>query len=409
MVWTYVKLAWRNLFRNKRRSFIAGTAIGIGLASLIFVDALMIGMEENMIESGTASFLGEGQIHREGFRKTQEVERTIQQAEKVLSSLKQETVVEYFTPRVLTFGIITSAANVSSIDLVGIQPGSERFLSQIDEAIQAGTFFEEDGERNIVIGSRLAETLEVKLHDRVVVTLAQAKTGDLSQEMFRVSGIYHLNIRELDQGLAFVRLKKAQQMLGLGDGIHEIAIKFTDINFGQDETLAFWNKYSRQGNEAIGWTKILPQMKVMLQLSRFSTYLVALILFGVVALGIINTLFMSLHERMFEFGVLRAVGTRPFGIAKLIIFEAGSLAVLSIGLGTILGLLLTSIFSKVGINYTGIEFGGVTFRELIYPVLRASQFFTYPFWVFVMTLIVGIYPAAYAAKIAPAEAMRKSL
>lgn len=409
MIRTYIKLAWRNIFRNKRRSFIAGTAIGIGLASLIFVDALIIGMERNMIHSATSSFLGEGQIHGEGFRKIQEVEKTINRLDWVVSNLNQETIVKHFTLRVMSFAMISSASNMSAISLVGVVPSTERHLSKIDEALKEGSYFEEGAGRNIIIGSKLAEILEVGLDDRIVITVAQAETGDLSQEMFRVSGIYHFNVRDMDQGMAFVRLEKAQQMLGIGDDVHEIAINFTDPQFGQDENLPFWKKYSQYGNNAEGWTDVLPQLKGALEISTFSTYIVGLILFGVVALGIINTLFMSLHERMFEFGVLRAVGTRPFGIARLIIFEAGALAVLSIGIGIMLGFLITYLTSKVGIDYTGIEFAGITFRELLYPVLKLKQFIFYPFWVFVFTEIAGIYPAIYAARIVPADAMRKSL
>ena len=409
MIWTYIKLAWRNIFRNKRRSFIAGTAIGIGLAFLIFVDALIIGMERNMIHSATSSFLGEGQIHGEGFRKTQEVERTINRLDWVLSNLNQETIVEHSTLRVMSFAMISSASNMSAISLVGVVPSTERHLSQIDEALKEGSYFKEEARRSIVIGSKLAEILEVELEDRIVITVAQVETGDLTQEMFRVSGIYHFNVREMDQGMAFIRLEKAQQMLGIEDKVHEIAIIFKDPQFGQDENLPFWRKYSQYGNSAEGWTEILPQVQAALGITSFSTYIVGLILFGVVALGIINTLFMSLHERMYEFGVLRAVGTRPFGIARLIIFEAGGLAVLSIGIGIIVGFLITFIASKVGIDYTGIEFAGMTFRELLYPVLKFKQFLFYPFWVFVFTEIAGIYPAVYAARIAPADAMRRSM
>ncbi len=412
----YLKLAWRNLFRNKRRSFIAGTAIGIGLASLIFVDALMIGMEENMVKSATSSFLGEGQIHREGFRETGDVELTINHLNDIVSGLKQEPVVRYFTQRVMAFGMITSPANVSAISLVGINPATEQYLSQIDEAIIEGTYFTAGGERDIVIGSKLAETLEVGIGDRVVVTVAQVAdsargtaAGDLSQEMFRISGIYHFNIQEMDGAMAFIRLEKAQAMLALGSDVHEIAIKFVDTKYGRNENLPFWKKYSRDGNVAIGWTKILPQLEAAFELSQFSIFITGLILFGVVALGIINTLFMSLHERMFEFGVLRAVGTRPFGIARLIILEAGALAILSIALGNILGFAVTYLTTKTGIDYTGIEFAGVTFRELLYPVMKVQQFIFYPFWVFVFTSVVGIYPAVYAAKMSPAAAMRKSL
>jgi len=408
-IWKDIKLAWRNLFRNKRRSFIAGTAIGIGLASLIFVDALVIGMKNNMIRSATASFMGDGQIHAEGFRQTQEVDNTIHREEWVESQLDKENIIQHWAPRVTNLAMINSAADLSSINLVGVKPDQEKYLSQVDESLIKGDFFKGDNERDILIGQELADTLEVELGDRVVVTAAQAGSGDLSQEMFWISGIFRMHIKEMDSAMVFIRISKAQELFGLGNKIHEIAVRFPDPSYGQNEDLDFWDKYSRYGNEAEGWTEIMPQMKAALNLSDFSTYLVAIILFGVVALGIINTLFMSLHERMFEFGVLRAIGTRPAGLFRLIVFEAGSLAVLSIAIGTILGFGLTYITSKVGINYTGIEFAGVTFRELLYPVLKVNQFIEYPIWVFVFTLIAGVYPAIHAARMNPAKAMRRSL
>jgi lipoprotein-releasing system permease protein len=154
---------------------------------------------------------------------------------------------------------------------------------------------------------------------------------------------------------------------------------------------------------------ILPQMEAVFELSQFSTLLTGLILFGVVALGIINTLFMSIHERMFEFGVLRAVGTRPWSVARLLLLEAGALAIISIILGNILGLVITYLVSQTGIDYTGIEFSGITFRELLYPEMHLIQFVKYPFWVFVFTVLAGIYPAIYAARMSPANSLRKSM
>jgi ABC-type lipoprotein release transport system permease subunit len=405
----YIKLAWRNLFRNKRRTFIAGIAIGIGLASLIFVDAMVIGMEKNMIHSATASYLSEGQIHRADYRQTQEVELTINQLDQVVDNLRQENIVEHFTVRIQSLAMITSTSNVQSINLVGINPDTEKEVSQIDDAIQEGTFFEEVDQRNLLIGAGLADILEVEMGDRIVVTMAQAGSGDLSQEMFRISGIFHFNIEEMDRALAFIRIDKAQEMLNLPEQAHEIAIQFIDTHYGRNNEMSFWDRYSQSGNEAVGWTILLPQMQAVLELTQFSTLMTGLILFGVVALGIINTLFMSIHERMFEFGVLRAVGTRPFSVARLIFFEAGSLAIVSIILGNILGLIITYIVSITGIDYTGIEFSGVTFRELLYPELNWFQFIKYPFWVFVFTVFTGIYPAIYAAKMSPAESLRKSI
>lgn len=404
----YLKLAWRNLFRNKRRTFIAGTAIGIGLAALIFVDALIISMEENMIHSATASFLGEGQIHREGFLETIEVEKTIANLDQVTAQLEQEAIVSHFTLRTLNFSMISSPANVSAVSMVGIEPATEKHLSQIDEALIEGAYFDGDNERDIVIGSKLAELLEVGLGDRIVLTAAEAHTGDLAQEMFRISGIYHFNISEMDKAMVFVRLNKAREMLNLESEAHEIAITFTNAEYGRAKDLPFWSSYSTGGNEAQGWTELLPELEAVFELSSFSTWLIGLILFAVVALGIVNTLFMSLYERMFEFGVLRAVGTRPWALARLILFEAASLAVVSSVLGMILGFIVTYIFAQTGIDYTGIEYAGMTFRELLYPVMELKQFIYYPIWVFVLTVLIGLYPASYAARMKPAKAMRRS-
>ena len=403
-----IKLAWKNIFRNKRRTIIASTAIGIGLAALIFVDGLWLGMKRNMVQTATDSLLGDGQIHQQGFRDTRAVEMTVNELNEVVTTLSEEVLVEHFTQRVLAFGMITSPANVSAISVVGVQPPTERFLSQIDDAIVEGSYFESDSERNIVIGAKLAEILEVGLGARVVVTVTQAGSGDLSQEMFRISGIYHFADEAMNVAMAFVQLKKAQQMLAIGSNVHEIAIKFTGTEYGLDKHLSFWETYSRYGNEAVSWTEILPQLQAMFEMSKFSKYVMGVVLFGVVVFGIINTLFMSLYERMFEFGVLRAVGTRPFGMARLILFEAGALAILSIGLGIVLGFGITLLFAKVGIDYTGVEMMGVTIQELIYPVMKVKPFIFYSVWVFVFTIITGLYPAWYAAKMSPATAMRRS-
>jgi ABC-type lipoprotein release transport system permease subunit len=405
----YVKLAWRNVLRNKRRSFIAGTAIGIGLASLICVDALMLGMERNMIDSATASFMGQGRIERKGFQDTQQADLTINRLDQVVADLEQEPILKHFAPRAMTFAMASSPSNLSSIELVGIDPASEKPVSEIDEVIIEGSYFSGENERDILIGNRLAEILKVSLGDRLVVTVSQAGTGDLSQDLFRVSGIFHFDISEMDRGMAFIRLGKAQEMLSIGTDVHEIALVFTDLKSSSDTTLPFWQKYSRFGNEAVGWPLIMPQLNTVFELSRFSTYIIGLVLFGVVALGIINTLFMSLHERMFEFGVLRAVGTRPFSIVQLVTYEAGSLAVVSIVMGCILGFAVNYILIHTGIDYTGIEYSGVTFRKLLFPELRIRQFIEYPLWVFFFTILVGLYPACYAARMSPAAAMRRSL
>jgi ABC-type lipoprotein release transport system permease subunit len=251
--------------------------------------------------------------------------------------------------------------------------------------------------------------MEVDINDRVVITTAQAYTGELSQEMFRIGGIFRFNVKEMDSGIVFMNLEKARSILGLGNKAHEIAVTFHNIDQNSDQILSFQKKYSRNGNEALGWRDLLKELDAVLKLSDFSKYIIALILFGIVALIILNTLFTSLYERLFEFGVLRAIGTRPSRLAAIVLLEALSLSAVSGLFGIFTGLIVTYIFSIYGIDYRGIEFAEVTFRELIYPVMTINQYIEYPVWIMFFALVAGLYPALYAARLVPASVLRRSM
>jgi ABC-type lipoprotein release transport system permease subunit len=405
----YIKLAWRNIFRNKRRTIITGIAIGIGLASMIFTDALFVGMIDSMIDSVTSSFLGEAQIHRHDFRATQEIEQTIIDAPEVISQLKKEPHIKSFTERTISNAMISSPSSMNSVILYGIEPAHEKNISEIDNNIIKGKYLDEHEDRGLLIGEKLADILEVGTGDRVVITVAQAGTGEIIQELFRVKGIYQMQIEEFEKGTAFITIKKAQQMLGLNGRIHEIAVDFDNADYALNAVTPFTVDFSQHGNEAANWPQIVPEMKVIFEMSGVSITFMSIIIFGVVVFGIINTLFMSLYERMFEFGVLRAVGTRASGLIKMIVFEAGALAFVSIIIGIILGLTAVLIVSKTGVDYRGLEMAGATFTKILHPVLRIRQFILYPVLVFIFTIAVSFYPAVKAAKMQIVEALRKSL
>ena len=402
-----IKLAWRNIFRNKRRTILSGLAVGIGLASLIFVNGLMVGMLNSMVRTATDSFMGQGQIHAEGFRDTFETELAIRDFDRVMESLKGEEDITGFTPRTIAQGMLTSTSDVLPVAAYGIDPEGERGVSLLEEAVIKGEYL--GSGRKILIGSRAAELLDVGLGDRLVLTMAQAATGELSQEMFRVGGIFHYGIREVDSSLVFIEISRAREMLAIGGGAHEIALRFNNIDIAGDTSLAVWERYSRGGNEALGWPGLLPQLKAVHELSGFTTMLTSILVFGIVALTIMNTLFMSLYERMYEFGVMRAVGTRPVQMALIIVFEAVSLAIISIVIGMVIGWLLNTLFGVIGIDYSGIEFAGVTMTEPIYTVMRPVQFTVFPVMIMAFSLVAAIYPAFYAARLTPSKAMRKSM
>ncbi len=405
----FLRLAWRNLFRNKRRTAIASLAIGIGLAALIFTDAFMAGMKDNMIHSATASFLGEGQVHAPGFRASFDPALTVRDLAGVTQRLKTEPLISRFAMRAAGSGMATSPAEARPVVVFGIKPEEERYLSQIEDTIRDGDYFQGDEGTDLVLGAKLAKNLRAALGDRIVITLSKAGSGEISQELFRITGIYEFGIPELDGGMVFIRLDKAREMLGIGGGVHEIALMFRNSQDALRKDLPLWKDLTSAGNEALSWAELLPQLKAVFDMTAVFLAVTGLILFGIVTFGIINTLFMSFYERMFEFGVLRAVGTRPSAVRKLIVFEAGGLAAISLVVGAVLGFALTFLSMKTGIDYRGIEFAGATVRDLIHPRLSPAQFVIYPAAVFLFTLLVSLYPAHAAGKLKPADAIRRSL
>ena len=410
----YLKMAWRNIFRNRKRTFLTGLIIGIGLASIMFTDAIVVGMKENMINSVTSSFLGDAQIHLEGFQDSYDTDMTIKNRPQLVSRLQEDRAVKNISERVVSFGTISSPSDINSILIYGIDPSRERHVSKIDEAIRQGTYFqtvESEGPQfsGVLIGSKLAERLEVSIGDRIVLSATHAQTGDLAQNMFRVAGIYTMQIDEMDSSTAFIPISEAQDMLGLGSRVHEIAVSFVDVQYASRHGDKFADAYTSAGNKAEPWPQLVPQMKKMLDLTDFSVGITMLIVFAVIIFGIINTLFMSLYERIFEFGVLRAVGTRAASLRKVIVFEAASLAMYSSVIGLVLGALIIFIGSIHGMNLSGVEFAGATFTEEINTVFRLRQFILHPLLIFLFTVVVSLYPARYAGRMSITHALQKTL
>ncbi|MDA8131993.1 MAG: ABC transporter permease [Elusimicrobia bacterium] len=404
----YLKLAWRNNLRNKRRTFLAALAVGLGLAALIFTDAISVGMLKGLIDTATGTFMGQAQIHRKGFMDTMDSDLQVAGGPRLLAELTADPLVARAAPRAVAFAMIASPSNSGSVLLYGLDPEAERGVSRLDRTVRTGDFLKEDGD-TVVIGAKLADTLGVELGDKVVLTAAAAGGGDLAQALFRVGGIMNSGSRAMDSNFAFIRLDRAQKLLNLRGGFHEIAVAFKDLRTAEDKSLKFWSSYGGGGNEAKGWPELVPELAAAKSMSAFGIFITAVILSGIVALGIMNTLFMSLYERMFEFGVLRALGTRPWRMGLMIVSEAGALSLISSVVGMAIGLLACRLVGIHGLDYTGVDYAGITMLEPIRPMFRALQYWLYPAALFVFTLLVSLYPAVYAARMNPINAMRRSL
>jgi putative ABC transport system permease protein len=401
-----LSLGWRNVLRNRRRTLITGAAIGTGLASMIFMDSLVLGWSEQMVLSATETWLGDAQIHRDGFRTTRRVDLTVNEEDSVVTLLSGDPSVTAFTLRVESPSTLQSASEFRSVTLRGIDPETEAGVSMLEAATDSGNYFTGDS-TDLVIGRKLAADLDADLGDIIVITVARADSG-LSQNMFRVSGICGFGSDDMDRHSAFIRISTARNMLGIGDGTHEIAIRFEDYRLGLEDSLPFWGRLSSFGNEVLGWPALLPSVTALLGMTDLSKLIFALILSGIVIFIIVNTLFMSIYERIFEFGVLLAIGTRASGIGWMVLSESASLGLISIIIGSATGFLFCWVFSLVGIDFTGVEVSGVLMTRPTYTVIRLYQYILYPAGMLIFTIVAGIYPALHAARLVPAKAMRKS-
>ena len=402
------KLAFRNLFRNTRRTILTSLLISSSLVVLILVDGLMLGMTKAMVGGITHTLEGEAQVARRGFRNDFEAEFTIDDPASVISQLKENKSLKGFGPRVIIGGMIASSYNTTGSLVYGVDAKQELRVSRISEAIIEGQYL--SGEpREILIGKPMAELLEVELGDRLIITAATVDTNEITQELFRLSGIFEFGPEEMDKNLVFINLDKAQSVLGMKGNLHQIAVRFIDPEDAKNAELPLFKQLTNEENEALGWLDLQPSIGAMLEMTGYATAIVGTILFLLTSLGVINSMFMSIYERIYEFGVAKAIGTTPWQIIQLVLFEALLLALISCAAGLSIGYLLGDYFSTNGIPMGKMEVSGVLLDGNLYTKLALYQFVNFPAYVTLLTLAAAIYPASFASRIVPTEALQRAL
>jgi len=403
-----LRLAFRNLFRNTRRTLLTALLISSSLVVLILVDGLMLGMTKVMVGGITQTLEGEAQVVRKGFRNNFEVEYTIENPTNVISQIEESDVVEGFGPRVIIGGMIASSYNTSGALVYGVDAIKELKVSRISEAIIEGEYLS-GKPREILIGKPAADLLEVELGDRLIITAATVDTNEITQELFRLSGIFEFGPEEMDKSLVFINLDKAQDVLGMEGNLHQIALRFIDPEDAKKADLKLFNQLNDEENEALGWLDLQPSIGAMIEMSGYSTAIVGTILFLLTSLGVINSMFMSIYERIYEFGVAKAIGTTPWQIIQLVLFEALLLALISCAVGLTIGYSLGDYFSTNGIPMGKMEVSGVLLDGNLYTKLALYQFVNFPVYVTLLTLAAAIYPATFASRIVPTEALQRAL
>ncbi len=403
----HIQLAWRNVWRNPRRTAVILVAVVIGVWAMVFLGALMRGMADGMVENAISTLTGEIQVHREGYRRDPVIAHRIENPEPVRKAL-EETLPDgsRWTARVRVNAIINNARHSAGATLVGIDPETEAGVSFIGpSAVVEGRYLEADDSNAALVGRALISEFETEPGHKLVV-MSQGADGEIASRAFRIVGVFRAEMEATETGFVFVTRGAAQQMLNMGDAVSEISIILPD----RDRVDAVADRLRAalpEGTETHTWKEILSAISAYLEVFNGFMYLWYLVIFIAMGFGIVNTLLMAVFERMREFGVLKALGMKPLRIVGGILSESFLLLAVGTVIGNLAGGLSILALAQTGIDLSamaeGAEYAGIS--RVVYPALAGRDVLIANAVVLGLGLVISLYPAIKAARITPVRAM----
>ena len=399
------KIAWRNIWRNTRRSAIVMLSVIVGVVALIFTDGLTNGMIRQMLFNQISSNIAHVQIHGKGFFDNKIVQNLIPDKEKAEKALEENPEVKAYSERVVAYGLLSSATNSSGVYINGVNPEEESKVSIIKESIIEGNFLNE-GEREIVLGKKLADKLDVGLGDKVVA-MSNTPEGDIGSELFRISGIFETFSSDFDKSYIYIPIGTAQRMLNVGNKIHEIAVVLNEYQKAEDVQKIIKNELP-DSYEVLSYQDILPLLLMQMDLYQESMLIINLIIGLALVFGIINSMLMAVFERINEFGVLMSIGMKNYKIFLMVIYEALFIGVIGTIAGTIFGVLIHIPLSIYGIDFSVFSesLSSLGVGSIIYSDISYTNLISLLVMIPVISVVGAIYPAYKAIKLEPVYAIR---
>ena len=401
-----VRLAWRNLWRNYRRTSIMLAAIVVGVWGMIFMTALIRGMVDGVVTDGLRSLPGHIQIHHPNFRDDPTVANLLPRPDGNLAAALNDTDVVAWSSRVRVPAVVSSERGSRGVTLVGIDPAAEVSLSFVSDAIVEGNFLEDEGDRGVILGRRLLDRLETDAGKRVVV-LTQGPDNELVDRGFRVIGVYEAEVASTEQAYAFVGRRTLQALLGIGDRVSEIAVLGEDYR-EVDELLRRLETVA--GDEAVvrPWHELESYLGSMVRTMDGFVLVWIVVIFLALSFGLVNTLVMAVFERVREIGLMMALGMKPAAILVQVVVESLMLLVLGLALGDMLAfgtIYLLRDGIDVSVVAEGMEMIGAA--SVLKPSLQPGDVMLSTLVVLVLGFLASLSPAMRASRQQPVEAITK--
>lgn len=423
-----MKIGWRNLWRNPRRTLLTVLALSVVLALLLISSGLLDGSYEQAVADHVRIGAGHVVIQGRGYQATHSQDLllpawVIESTQESLRVTSRQHALRGASPRLLASGLLRSAANASSVSIVAVRPEAEQSLSLIPQRIVAGSYLHDGTPYGVVIGAELARRLAVRVGGKVVLLTQAAQSpdlepgigesGEIQSALFRVVGIFRTALHPVDTHVIHVPLSTVQALLGVSTQVTQVAIFLAQES---DAPLLAGDLQARLAAapaEVLTWRESLPWLAQFFWLSDAYNYITNGVLLAVVGLGVLNTLLMAVLERRDELAVCAALGLRPGQLAGLVVYESLVLTVVSLAPGLLLGLGIHHYFATAGLDLRWLSTSNFPKSWIVFdPIIHSRLDLGRIAWSagVVLTMVAGLslYPACKAAR-ANLSAARRGL
>jgi len=405
-----VKMAWRNIWRNPRRSILTISAIAFASLLLVFMLSWQFGSYDTMINSAVMIHTGHLQVQAKEYEEKRNIRLVVPNPAAIGGILEQTSELAAYTFRANAFSLISSKERTYGTIVIGIDPLREARVSTLKKLIRQGNYLSADDSNRALVGKLLAKNLNVVLGDELVV-LGQGRDGSIAATVVKVKGIFSSGQDEFDRSSIHIPLKYFQDVYAMNGAVHEVVALGKSLEYIPEiksrVTAGIENMNQKDHLVVLDWMELMPGLIQAIQMDLVSGFIFYIILIVVVAFSILNTFLMAVFERTREFGVLLAIGTTPGRLTKLLLTESVSMTMVGIVIGIIAGSLITWYFQVHGIVISGAaevmrQFG---LPERMFPRLSVLSISIGTGIVWVITLLTALYPALKVRRLRPVEAM----
>jgi len=398
-----LKMAFRDLGRNRRRSFFSSLALGLGLAVLLLMAAFINGEMNGAMDSTIRLQSGHLQIRAQNYNETKtslKWEDLVENPDQIVAQITALSPVQAATPRLFASGIASAGNQSTGVRVLGIDPLSQANAPYL-EGMTSGEFLTPDDREGLVIGQPLADKLDLKVGDPVNLSV-NTSNGEVAQQPFTVRGVYSTQTNGFDSVTVFMPLAKAQAITQTENHASVIFVLLND-KADTDKVVA---ALQTSQYKVLPWTQLNELIIQFEDLANSYIVILYLIVLGVTATVIVNTLIMAVFERTREIGILSAIGMKGRSILLMFLTESTLLAIGGVVMGLILGSLLVAYFTNYGFYIGKMGISGMLIGNTIYASLTVQDTVRLTILAFIITLLAGLYPAILAARMEPVLALR---